>query len=134
MPQIGIRTFGYNRVRNSLRGLVVAHAQIIDPEVRAFAQDTRKVLKSTPYAPRPAESKYRRTGEVANKFAVDKKGTARYEIVNRSDHASYPIGDPQAYMHKPGFKGRVGWWKMVDIITKELPKLRSRIAKRLENL
>ena len=133
MPTYSVNAYGYNRVRNSLRALVSAHAKIIDPAVKGWAQSTRGKLKGTPYPPKPANSKYVRTGNLANRFAVKRMGLARYRIDNRATYASYVIGDSggplgQAWMHV----GR--WWQMRPIVEDEMPELRAAIEKGLENI
>lgn len=131
--QYGINTYGFNRVRNSLRGLVSAHAGTIDPVVKTWAQSTRAKLKGTPYPARPANSTYIRTGNLANRFAVQRIGLARYRINNSATYASYVIGEPsgpfkQAWMHQ----GR--WWMMGDVIEENLPELRAAIEEALQKL
>jgi len=138
MPKYSVRIFGYNRVRNSLRALVSAHAQILDPVVREWAQSTRRTLKATKYPPKLANQKYVRTGMLANSFAVERVGVARYRIDNRAQrrgvsYASWVIGDQtgdlrQAQIHQ----GR--WWRMADVIRDELPELRAAIEKGLQNI
>ena len=133
MPTYSVNGYGYNRVRNSLRALVSAHSKILDPVVRGWAQSTRGKLKGTPYPAKPSKSKYIRTGNLANRFAVENVDVARYRINNNASYASYVIGDSsgplkQAYMHV----GR--WWQMRPIIQDEMPELRAAIEKGLQNI
>lgn len=122
-----------NRVRNQLRALVAAKREIVDPILWKWIQATRMVLVKKPYPPKPIDSKYIRTGHLKRRFAGVRISEAYHQIVNRAAYASYVIGndDQQAYMHKPGYKMRKGWWQMEDVITEETPKLRANIERGL---
>lgn len=133
MPQYSFNVYGVNRVRNQLRGLVSAHSKLLDPAVRQWAQSTRGKLKGTPYPAPPNDSKYVRTGNLANRFAVSRIGTAKYRIQNNASYGSWVVGEDsgtlrQAQVHK----GR--WWQMQPIIEKELPELRMIIEDKLSSL
>lgn len=109
-----VNIYGYNRVANKLRALAKVHTEITDPIISEFAKGERIALKGTPYpAPRPMQ-KYKRTGTLANRWAVEKISVGAYKIVNRAkgkngkEYAEFVIGKQQAWMHK----GR--WWIAAD--------------------
>ena len=137
MPQYQFNVYGINRVRNSLRALVSAHKDILDPVVRAWSQETRKFLKR-PYPAPPPESSYRRTGRLGSSFAVERKGVAHYRIVNAANagkgaYASYVIGDEDGDFRQARVHKQTGWYRMKDEIETKLPDLRAAIEKALEN-
>lgn len=126
---------GYNRVRNSLRRLVRMYPDIVDPIGYKWAQRTRLKLKKTRYPPPPPESTYKRTGLLANKWAVEHPKQGRWHIVNKAEnrgryYARYVVGDDrgrnQAWMHK----GR--WWIASDIIQDEMKELTDELGKAVE--
>ena len=104
---------GTNAVANKLRPLAAGMPRPVGEAVYRWAQDTRKVLKSTPYPAKRPKQKYKRTGRLANGWAVERGSGAAVAIVNsargRDGHYTrYVVGDGkgkgQAWMHK----GR--WW------------------------
>lgn len=112
-------------MRNSLRRLAVEAVPIADKEVRTWAQDTRKALKATPYPPQRPGQTYKRTGRLANSFAVKKQGPAVYTLVNSAEYASFVIGENQAWMHK----GR--WYQFLEEVNKRTPALVKNLTKAL---
>jgi len=92
-----------------------------DEALRVQAQDLRAILKSTPYPPKPPDSRYRRTGGLANAWSVVKKAVARYALFNSKDYSSYVVGVKQAFMHV----GR--WWQAHNIIRENMPSIFDRI-------
>lgn len=113
---------GYNRVKNALRGLVVKSPQVADETLRAWAQDSRAELKSTPYPPVPAGSKYIRTGNLANRWAVVNLGVARYALVNRAPYSGWVVGEQQTQTHRQN-----KWWRASEILARRLDELRDRL-------
>jgi hypothetical protein len=90
-----------------------------------------------PYPPKPPESNYRRTMTLAGSVGVggakptvySVKGAGK-EIEGRFGtdlkYAKYVIDpDRQAYMHRPGYKGRQGWWTMKTIKERAQAKIMS---------
>lgn len=124
---------GYNRVGNKLRKLASLNSQIVDPEMKAWAQDTRATLKGTKYPPKRPLQTYIRTGRLANSWKVTKTKPGVFNIENQASfkgraYAKYVVGDDQAWMHK----GR--WWKARDIIAQETSKLVSRLTKAIRQI
>lgn len=119
---------GINRISNNLRTLAALDKTVLDPEMKDWTQDTNKLLKSKPYPPQRANQKYRRTGELANKWAADKRGTGVWAIVNRKAAAGWVVGDRQAWMHQ----GR--WWQARPTIEGETPKLTKALAAKVEKV
>jgi hypothetical protein len=94
-----------------------------------------------PYPPKPPESKYRRTMTLGGSLGSSQSGGRSggkptiYSVKGSGanvegrfgtnlNYAKYVI-DPQqqAYMHRPGYKGRKGWWTMADIRNKSENKI-----------
>lgn len=74
---------GANRVGNKIRSLAKTHPEITDPIIGDFMRAERAALKSTPYpAPRPMQT-YKRTGQLANRWKVEKL-RAGFSILNES--------------------------------------------------
>jgi len=133
---IDIQIRGYNRVRNELRPLLVSDASFFDPLIERWVKRQRLVLKRTPYPPPPPKSKYVRTGNLANKWAVVQHAEAIYSIVNEAvspagvNYAGYVVGndEEQAWMHV----GR--WWQAREIIENNMPSLRELIYSTVDKL
>lgn len=90
------------------------------------------------YPPKPADTVYRRTGTLGRTLgssqAGGKSGTSptvysytatEGKFGTNLNYARFVI-DPeqQAYMHRPGYKGRQGWWTMDTIKKKALDKIK----------
>ena len=93
------------------------------------------------YPPKPPESDYRRTmtlaGSIGSTPAGGKAGKPTvYSVTGGGgsvkgrfgtdlSYAKYVI-DPQrqAYMHRPGYKGRQGWWTMETIMKRAEAKIK----------
>ena len=135
MPRVGLEIRGYNRVRNNLRKLVRMMPDIVEPIGYKWAQRTRVKLQKQKYPPPPPDSKYKRTGLLANKWAVEHPKVGRWHIVNKAEnkgryYASYVVGDErgdnQAWMHT----GR--WWIASDIVNEEIQELTNELGKEIE--
>ncbi len=119
---------GINRVANALRKLAALDKTILDPVLKRWAQGVRQKLKGTSYpAKRPGQT-YVRTGNLANKWAVDQMSTGVWAIANRADYAEYVIGEEQAWFHE----GR--WWQAKDIIEGEIPQLTEDLSNEIERV
>jgi hypothetical protein len=136
MPDsIEIKVDGRDRVANWLRGLTHRLPKATADETEAWAKETRADLKAMPYPAAPAGSRYKRTGQLANRWAVEKRGGGVFAITNRAQdrrgrfYAAYVVGDAagksQAWMHR----GR--WWRFAEVIKDRLGHLRRRLAERL---
>ena len=96
-----------------------------------------------PYPPKPPESTYRRTltlggslgssagggagGGKPSVYTIKGSGTnIQGRFGTNLTYARYVI-DPQrqAYMHRPGYKGRQGWWTMDTIKQRAEEKIKS---------
>lgn len=119
---------GANRVGNALRKLASLNKNVIDPIGRKWAQGVRGKLKAKPYpAKRPLQT-YVRTGNLANKWAVENQGLGKWAIVNRTDYGGFVVGEKQAFMHL----GR--WWIARDVIQEEIPNLTKDLSQEIERI
>lgn len=136
MAQITMKFRGTNRVRNSLRRLASLNTEVIEPVMGKWAQDVRRKLKSTPYPPKRSGQTYRRTGQLANRWQVEKKSPSIFEIVNRARrkgrfYVGFVVGEEQAWMHK-NRKNR--WWKAGDVVRSETPTLVKKLTQKIEDI
>jgi len=94
-----------------------------------------------PYIPQVVPpSVYRRTGTLGGSFGVsqtggkmgepdikkvERKGSFyQGEFGSNLGYAPYVVDpDRQAYMHRPGYKGRPGWWTVEDIAKRAKDKI-----------
>lgn len=119
---------GSNRVGNALRKLASLNKNVIDPIGRKWAQGVRGKLKSKPApAKRPLQT-YIRTGELANKWAVENQGLGKWAIVNRKEASPFVIGEKQAWFHA----GR--WWQAKPTIEEEIPALTKDLSDEIERI
>ena len=71
-----------NRVANKLRRMARNTPSVTDSAMKAHAQKMRRILKGTPYVPRMRNQRYRRTGNLANRWRVVKVRSGRYSVIN----------------------------------------------------
>ena len=103
-------------------------------QMRNTMNDSLEVLSENvpPYPPKPPESDYRRTMTLAGSLGTTQSGGKAgkptvYSVSGSGGNIQGRFGtdlsyakhviDPerQAYMHRPGYKGRQGWWTMDTI-------------------
>jgi hypothetical protein len=121
-----IEVRGVNRVRNSLRKLIALDKTILEPEFRRWAQGVRKLLKSKPYPAKRAGQTYKRTGRLANSWAVEPKGTGVWSVTNRADYAGWVVGDKQSWFHKDR------WWQARPTVEEQIPELTQAITEKIK--
>ncbi len=143
MTGIRLEIRGYNRVRNALRATIAAHPKDVDDMMYKWAQETRAHLKSKPYPPVPANSRYKRTGRLASGWAASRVKPGQVAITNNAKspkgrfYARYVVGKglgdkgfDQTAVHK-----RNGWWLARDVVQKErIPILTKRLGEMYEDL
>jgi len=90
--------------------------QVVPPEVYKRQGTLGKSLGVTPYGDKAGKpTVYSISGS-----GKDKQGRFGTNL----SYAKYVIdAKQQAYMHKPGYKGRPGWWTMKNIKENALPKI-----------
>lgn len=115
---ISMRVEGTNRVANRFRTAAAKTPERLDAGIQKWAQSIRAKLKSTPYPAKRLNQRYVRTGNLANRWAVEKVKKAAYNIVNRVAYSGYVVGEEQAWMHE----GR--WWKAKEEMERYTPDLR----------
>lgn len=108
---ISLSVRGSTRLANRFRTLAARNAQILDPVVKDYSQDLRRTLKSEPYAPKPPQSTYQRTGKLANSWAVVKIAPAAYAIQNSQPYSQWVV-DENKQVH---FHAANGWWTVQQI-------------------
>jgi hypothetical protein len=138
MPSFSLELRGYNRVANNLRRLASDMDKELDPVVGTWTRWTRSRLKGRAYPPKPPRSTYVRTGQLANRWRVEKQGPSRHAIMNDAKgprgqlYATHVVGDGmgenQAWMHR----GR--WWIARDVIEEEIPALRNALSTAIKNV
>ena len=135
-----MKVTGSTRVANNMRTRAANSANTY-PVTYAWAQDVRAKLKSTPYLSRLAHFKHKRTGALANGWAVVRAGKNAASIENRAKSFSgfpYPVvvvgnaaGKRVGRAKHPSF---ARWWIARDVIDAEIPKLRDKIADYVVNV
>jgi hypothetical protein len=128
MAQVEIEVKGLNRVRNNLRRLIALNREIVEPEMRIWAQAVRKLLKGKPYPSKRSGQTYVRTGELANGWAAEPHGLGVWSIVNRKEYAGWVVGMRQAWMHVQR------WWQARPTIEGEVPKLTKALTSKIEGV
>lgn len=116
---------GVNRIRNALRSLAAMDRTVLEPELRAWAQRVRRLLKSKPYPSKRAGQRYARTGRLANSWGVEQGKSGEVSIRNSAAYATWVVGDKQAWMHA----GR--WWQARPTIEDEIPELTREISEKI---
>lgn len=129
------RVVGSTRVANNLRAAAAASKNTA-PITYKWAQRTRGKLKGQRYPSRLSHFKHKRTGALANSWAVVGAGKNAYAIENRARSKRgfpYPIvvvglpdGTRTPFGNHPSFKR---WWIARDIIEDEIPELRQEIER-----
>jgi hypothetical protein len=125
---VTLTIYGYNRLENKLRRIAADNPEIGDVPIQEFAQEQRAVLKSEPYPPKRPGQRYVRTGQLANRWAVVREASSRYQIINQARskrgvyYAGYVVGKQQAWMHK----GR--WWQAWRVLQRNMHKLTEKLT------
>lgn len=138
MPSFSLELRGYNRVRNNMRRLASDMEKELDPVVGTWTRWTRSRLKARAYPPMRPRQTYVRTGQLANRWRVEKKGPSRHAIMNDARgprgqlYATYVVGDGrgenQAWMHKNR------WWIARDVINETTPQLTTALSARIREV
>jgi hypothetical protein len=126
MAQVEIEVKGLNRVRNNLRRLIALNREIVEPEMRIWAQAVRKLLKGKPYP--SGRGSYVRTGRLANSWAAEPHGQGTWAIVNKAEYSGWVVGDNQVWFHE----GR--WWQARPTIEGEIPRLTQALTSKIEGV
>ena len=120
------KVIGYTRVANNLRAAAAA-SENTGRITMAWARETRRVLKGTPYPPRLPFQRYVRTGRLANSWRVVGSGKNGASIQNNATgpagqvYPVYVIGDAQGKSQAGIHKNR--WWIARNVIEGQVPKL-----------
>lgn len=128
MASVTFEIRGSNRVANNLRTLAALNKNVIDPVGRKWAKGVRGKLKSKPYPSQRAGQTYVRTGELANRWAVDTTRMGMWSITNTREGAGFVVGDEQASVHL----GR--WWQARPTIEEEIPQLTKDLSDEIERI
>lgn len=139
MPKFEYELRGYLRVSNKLRRMAVDLEKELDPTVYRWGQQTRTKLRTRPYPAMRPRQKYRRTGRLANSWAVERVQPSRIRFLNRAraprggrPYPTFVIGDSrrqgQAWMHI----GR--WWLARNVIEEEVPALRNAMVTEIRRI
>ena len=130
---------GYDRVRNNLRAVAVAHPKETDSVMRAWSKSAADSLSRTPYPAKPANSRYKRTFALKAGWNSQQVKPGAWAITNRASakgqfYARYVVGPKsgpqgQAWMHR----GR--WWTADEVLSKTyIPKLTVDLSDRYVDL
>ena len=108
-----------NRVANKLRRMARNTPSVTDSAMKAHAQRMRRILKGTPYVPRMRNQRYKRTGNLANRWRVVKVRSGRYSVINGAAYSGFVVGKlaEKAFMHKDPMRSMRGsrpWWVAAD--------------------
>lgn len=119
---------GFNRVRNNLRRRASDNAVALDATIGAYVKSQRHKFKSLPYPPKLPNQRYRRTGNLANRWAARKTSASRWQLVNTAKYAVRVVG--QVRQQAPIHRGR--WWIAKEEAKKDVPELTKRLTQELE--
>lgn len=128
-----MKVTGSTRVANRMRRAAAA-SKNTGPITYKWAQRVRSTLKGTPYPSYLAKFKHKRTGGLANGWAVVSAGRNAFSIVNNANRRSFPYpiivvgnakGERKGRANHPSF---ARWWLARPIIDKNVPDLRDDIA------
>ena len=111
-----IRWEGLEALRDSLDRLIDLEETVIEPGAYKWFQHIRAKLKGKPYPAKRPGQKYVRTGNLANRWAVE-EGAGSWFVRNTAPYADEVVGDRQSEY----FKGR--WWTARDVVDQETPFL-----------
>jgi hypothetical protein len=104
--------------------------KVLNQKIKETMEKSLRILweKVPPYPPQAVPPEvYKRTGTLGKSIGLNNakptvysiKGTGKNTVGQFGTNLKYAkhVIDPerQAYMHKPGYKGRQGWWTMDDI-------------------
>ena len=109
---------GVNRVANKFRAAAANTPTLTDGIIYRWSQEQRARLKREPYPSRLGHFKHVRTGNLSNRFKIERVRVGMVRIENTAPYAQYVIGDKQR--NHPSFKR---WWLAKDIINEEVPAL-----------
>ena len=124
---------GYNRVRNNLRATIAAHPKDTNEVMRRWAKDARMFLKRTAYAPKPAGSRYVRTGKLASSWRADQVKPGVWAITNNATgpkghfYARYVVGKKEGPANQRQTKTHFNnkWWRADEVLEEvHIPELR----------
>jgi len=136
LPMIEFKFVGYQRVENKLRMLASEHPEIYEESLTRWAGTMRGKLKSRPYPAQRPGQKYIRTGQLANRWRVERDGPGKVSITNAAQskgryYGPYVVGDgagkEQAWMHKDR------WWLAADVVKEDTAALTQQMARELTN-
>ena len=133
MSRLEMKVVGSTRVANNLRKMA-ANSENTAPAVKGWAQMVRGKLKGKGYPSYLSHFKHKRTGALANKWAVEAAGKNSYSIVNRANRRGFPYPVVVVGNAKGQRKGRAKhpsfarWWIARDVIEENVPELRQTIA------
>ena len=131
---------GYNRVANNMRKMIAAHPKDVNEVMRQWAEDTRMFLKRTHYAPKPADSRYVRTGRLASSWRKEEVKPAVWVISNNAAspqsgrfYARYVVGSKDGpadqRQTKAHFENK--WWRADEEVEKwHMPELTAYLSER----
>jgi len=124
----------YNRVANQIRAAVAAIPEKAAGITYDWAQDTRRVLKSTRYAKKRIGQKYKRTGRLASSWRATKRkhGATILNTAHKRGrfYSRYVVGNAQGKGIAAIHQGR--WtkapWPARRVVDGELEHLRIALA------
>lgn len=101
----GITVHGATSIANKYRTAASRNPDWIDEPTEKWCKNAAAMIAVEPYPPAPAGSTYTRTYTLPTGWAVERKRSASYTIVNRVPYAHWVVSKAsQAWMHR----GR--WW------------------------
>lgn len=124
---------GYNRVRNALRKLASQNPSLVQQVGEERIKAIRTLLRRQKYPAQRPNQKYRRSGELSRRWAVQNQQAGRWAITNLASrkgrlYADYVVGPGQAWMHR----GR--WWLARDVIEGQMKEFVRALSKEIEKI
>lgn len=137
MIRFELAVIGQNAVQNALRTTAAQAPKRMGDITYRWAQGVRATLKSTPYPAKRPGQKYVRTGQLANRWAVERRSQSQIVIVNRAQHkgrgySRFVVGDSQGEGQAWFHRGR--WWTGRSVVQDARPELRAAINKELSQM
>ena len=121
---------GTNRVNTHLRALASANPKETDPIIGKHTKKTAAILRAEPPPNKLPNQQYVRTGTLSRAFRAQKRGAAKWAVINRTPYGVWVI--------KEGMQNRMyhlgRWWIFEKKAQKTMPKLTKSLSRMLEQL
>lgn len=117
---------GIAEVTGALAKIAEDFPDKIDYAISRATGNIRDALKREPYPEELPNQVYVRTGNLASSWRALRKGKMKYGIGNRMHYAAQVVGNEYGKAQMKIHRGR--WWKVIDVVERELDTEMDEIA------